>query len=371
MVLLVFLVICVFCVAWANGANDNFKGVATLYGSGTCSYKQALIIATVATFLGSCSSIFLAGELVKAFSGKGIVPIAGDPVLLLSVAAGSAATVFLATFTGFPISTTHSLIGGLCGAALVAFPQEIQWGVLGGKLMLPLLLSPLIAIFGAGILYVVFHQLRKWMRIEKDYCVCIGQRCESIRATNKQEALAAFQVQFPEIHVDSLDNCREQYRGSFIGISMEKILDSAHFLSACLVCFARGLNDTPKILGLLVALSAFNIDARWGLALVALVMAIGGVVNARRVAETLGKRITNMNRGQGFIANAVTGFLVTVASRFGLPVSTTHVSVGALFGIGTVSGGAHVPVILQVLLSWLFTLPIAAVIAALCYVVVA
>lgn len=371
MTVIAVLVICTFCVAWANGANDNFKGVATLYGSGTLSYRQALLLATVATFLGSCCSIFLAGELVKAFSGKGIVPVAGDPVLLLSVAAGSAATVFLATFTGFPISTTHSLIGGLCGAALVAFPQDIQWSVLGGKLMLPLLLSPVIAIFGAGLLYVLLHGLRKMMRIEKEYCLCIGQTCESVTAANKSEAIATFQVQYPELHIDSVDNCQEQYRGSFVGLSTEKILDSAHIFSACLVCFARGLNDTPKILGLLVALSAFQIDARWGLAAVAVIMAIGGVVNARRVAETLGKRITNMNRGQGLVANMVTGFLVTVASRFGMPVSTTHVSVGALFGIGVVGGGAHVPVILQVLLSWLLTLPIAAIIAALCYAMIA
>ncbi len=367
MTIIFFLVICTFLVAWANGANDNFKGVATLYGSNTVNYKQALTIATLATLLGSLCSIFIAAELVKAFSGKGIVPIAGDPVLLLAVAAGSAGTVFLATFTGFPISTTHSLIGGLCGAALVAFPAEIQWSILGSKLMLPLLISPFLAIIGAALFYLILRSCRRYLKIEKNYCICVGDCSSEVMALSRQEALAIYQAANPTITIADEVTCREHYPGSFVGIRVERLLDTAHFLSACLVCFARGLNDTPKILGLLVALSAFQIDPRWGLAGIAIVMAIGGVVNARRVAETLGKRITEMNRGQGFVANFVTGILVTCASRFGMPVSTTHVSVGALFGIGAAGGGAHKKVIAQVIVSWVLTLPIAGLIAGLCY----
>ena len=96
-------------------------------------------------------------------------------------------------------------------------------------------------------------------------------------------------------------------------------------------------------------------------------MAVGGVVNARRVAETMSRRITRMSPGQGFTANLVTAVLVVAASRLGLPVSTTHVAVGSLFGIGLVNGTARRRTILTILLAWVTTLPLGAALAALLY----
>jgi len=99
-------------------------------------------------------------------------------------------------------------------------------------------------------------------------------------------------------------------------------------------------------------------------------MAIGGLLNARRVALTMSERITTMNHGQGFTSNLVTSALVTLASQWGLPVSTTHVSCGSLFGLGTVNRSARWGVVRNILLSWLVTLPLAAVLAAVLYAVV-
>ncbi|HMC10656.1 MAG TPA: inorganic phosphate transporter, partial [Pirellulaceae bacterium] len=119
-------------VAYANGANDNFKGVATLYGSDVISYKGAIRLATVATFAGSLASIVLAAGLVKVFSGKGVVPddIAASSNFVTAVAAGAAGTVLLATALGFPISTTHGLTGAIVGAGTMAVGSEINLGVL-------------------------------------------------------------------------------------------------------------------------------------------------------------------------------------------------------------------------------------------------
>jgi inorganic phosphate transporter, PiT family len=144
-----------------------------------------------------------------------------------------------------------------------------------------------------------------------------------------------------------------------------KTLDAAHIVSAAAVSFARGLNDTPKIAGLLVTTQA--LDIQWGMVAIALGMAIGGLLNARRVAETMSKKITEINHGQGFSANLVTSFLVIIASKFGVPVSTTHVSVGSIFGIGIVSGKQDSKVIRNILLSWLITLPVAMACSALIY----
>ena len=115
-------------------------------------------------------------------------------------------------------------------------------------------------------------------------------------------------------------------------------------------------------------LAAEALDPDLGLGLVAVVMAVGGVVSSRRVAETMSKKITRMSPGQGLTANLVTSLLVAGASRLGLPVSTTHVSVGSLFGIGVVNGTARARMVLTILVAWVTTLPLGAVLAAGVYV---
>jgi len=100
---------------------------------------------------------------------------------------------------------------------------------------------------------------------------------------------------------------------------------------------------------------------------VGVAMAVGGLLNARKVAETMSRKITPMNSGQGFTANLVTGFLVVVASRFGVPVSTTHVSVGSLFGIGAVTREANTKMVKEISLSWVLTLPVAAILSGLIF----
>jgi PiT family inorganic phosphate transporter len=133
MTALILLCLLTVFVAYANGANDNFKGVATLFCANVTDYRTAITIATLATFAGCAASIFLAEALVQAFSGKGLVPdvIASSPVFLLAVAAGASATVMFATILGFPVSTTHALTGALVGAGFVAAGDKLDLGVLG------------------------------------------------------------------------------------------------------------------------------------------------------------------------------------------------------------------------------------------------
>ena len=247
MITLIVLFIATLFLAYSNGANDNFKGVATLFGSGTTSYRAAIIWATISTYAGSITSLFLAETLLKNFSGRGLVPneLAASPQFVLAVGLGAGLTVMLATVTGFPISTTHGLVGALVGAGLTAVGTSVNFAMLGTLFFLPLLASPLL-----------------------------------------------------------------------------------------------------------------------------IAMAIGGLMNARKVAITMSKRITPLNPGQGFTANLVTSALVILASRFGLPVSTTHVSVGSLFGIGLITREANRRVVSGILMSWLLTLPIAAILSAVIYAIV-
>jgi PiT family inorganic phosphate transporter len=359
----VLLVLIVCFLAFNNGANDNFKGVATLFGSGTTNYKKAITWATVTTFLGSITAIFFAETLVKNFSGKGLLPdeIIQSPRFMASIALGAALTVFIATKVGMPISTTHGLVGALTGAGLVAAGEQYDFSKLGSSFVMPLLLSPIIAIAGAVFIYYSFRTIRKWSGITRESCVYVGEVANF--APNSALCMTAeSQVQ---VKVSTEKICAEQYQGKFLGIDVQSGLDALHFLSSGVVSFARGLNDTPKIAGMLLVLSAFNIS--YGMIMIACMMAIGGIIYARKVGETMSTKITPMNHGQGFSANLVTGSLVTTASFYGLPVSTTHVSVGSIFGIGLVNRNANGKTILKILLSWLLTLPVAAICSALIF----
>jgi PiT family inorganic phosphate transporter len=366
MTILLLLAVCF--LAYSNGANDNFKGVASLFGSKTAAYGTAIGWATVSTFAGSVAAIFLAQALLKRFSGKGLVPdaLAGSEYFLLAVAVGAGATLILATLTGFPISTTHALTGAMVGSGWVAVGSQVNLGVLGKVFVLPLLLSPLLAVALGASLYVVFRWSRLRLGITKEWCICVGQE-ERIVPMPQPSSVLALQAVAPVLtaRVDEPSECEQRYAGRFLGVGSQEAMDAAHFLSAGVVSFARGLNDTPKMAALLLVLPALGV--RWSLVAVAIAIAIGGLLSARRVAETMSHRITGMNHGQGFSANLATGLLVTSATLFGLPVSTTHVSVGSLFGIGLTSRQANLRVVRNILLWWLVTLPCAAIIGALVY----
>jgi inorganic phosphate transporter, PiT family len=352
------LVLMALLLAFANGANDNFKGVATLYGSRTLSYRAALIWATASTLAGSLCAVLLAGGLVKRFGGKGLVSdaVVADPAFLLAAAMAAAATVLLATRLGFPVSTTHALLGGLVGAGMaLAGPGQVAYGALGASFVLPLLLSPLLALLFAATLYRFFRWARHACGVTEETCVCVGG-VEQI-ATFVPGNGALLLANGLKVSVDSVERCERRYRGTVAGISAQAVLDRAHVTTAGAVGFARGLNDTPKIVALLVGAQGLGVAT--GLPLTALLIAIGGLLGARRVAETMSFGITSMNHGQGFTANLVTATLVTLASTVGLPVSTTHVSCGALFGIGAANGEARWRTIGQILTAWLTTLPVA------------
>ncbi|MBS1259658.1 MAG: hypothetical protein MAG551_02733 [Candidatus Scalindua arabica] len=361
MVILVILFLATCFLAYSNGANDNFKGVATLFGSKTTNYKSAIWLATVTTFAGSVSSIFFAHALVKTFSGKGLVPDAVSiaPEFLTAVAIGSAITVIIATVTGFPISTTHSLTGALVGAGFIAVGTQVNFAVLGNSFFLPLLIAPVIAVAFGSILYIIFRNMRIRSGITKEWCLCVGDQKRLVPSMQSASALMVKCGSPIEATIDKSENCIEMYKGYFWGMNCQKLLDYFHFCSAGVVSFARGLNDTPKIVALLLLIKGLSIH--WGMTAVAVGMAVGGLLNARKVAETMSNKITKLNHGQGLTANLVTGFLVIFASRFGVPVSTTHVSVGSIFGIGLASKRINTGIMLEIILSWFITLPVAAV----------
>src|SRR5207249_7985648 len=217
--LVILLLLATMFLAYANGANDNFKGVASLFGSGTCGYRMAITWATITTFAGSIVSVFLAQTLLKKFSGKGIVPdhFVGSEYFLLAVAIGTGLTVIAATVTGFPISTTHALTGAIIGCGVVAVGSQVNLAALGKGFVLPLLLSPVLAMAIAGLLYLIFHGARIALGLKKEWCVCIGKEECIIAMPQPTSPLALRAVSLPtHLTVDELENCRERHRRNFL-----------------------------------------------------------------------------------------------------------------------------------------------------------
>jgi inorganic phosphate transporter, PiT family len=377
-------------VAYANGANDNFKGVATLHGSGVATYRQALGLTTLATFAGCWASVQLTGELLRAFSGKGLVPdaLAGTQPFLLAVALGAGGTVMLATRLAFPISTTHALTGALVGAGLAAAGDGVNVSALGKTFVLPLLLSPVVAFCLSVAAQLAFKRLSQRLAWQRDDCACVSATTEVAPAMGRDgDATLAHQTVWATAVGRGADcaprsavvndkpaltdrpglagaaaGLKGLQLGRVWGITAQQALSASHVGSAAMLCFARGLNDTPKIAALVVAAQATN--HRHAMLAVALAMAVGGLLGARKVARTMSKRIaTAMPDGPAFTANLVTGLLVITASRYGLPVSTTHVSVGAISGLGLREGSLDKRVLRNVVASWVVTLPVAALMA--------
>jgi len=309
------MLVAVGFVAFTNGANGNFKGVASLYGSGTTSRRTALAWGTAATFAGSIAALFLAGGLLQKFGGRGLVPdtLARSPDFLAAAAIGTALTSFLATRLGFPVSTTHALVGALVGAGLAGGGEEVRFAALGKQFLYPLMLSPLMAVLLGGLAYAML-------------------RMSGLAPDERSRRLDVF-----------------------------------HFASTGAASFARGLNDTPKMAALLAV--APGLEMHWAFLAVAIAIAVGAWLDADNVAETLGKKVTDMNPGQGFAASLVTAGLVATASFHSLPVSTTHVSVGALTGMGASTRQTRWRKVAEILLAWVCTVPCAAMLAAVAYVV--
>jgi inorganic phosphate transporter, PiT family len=352
---IIILILFALGLAMVNGGNDNLKGVATLLGSKVLSYRQGLTIASIATVAGSIASIFIAGGLLKAFSGKGLVPddMTQSLLFMTSVAGGAMITIAIATWTGLPVSTTHALVGGLIGAGLSLSPDALQLSVLGKVFFLPLLLSPVIALLLSFILTKLFSRSSEKPLEEKSACICVT-------STSNIDATGSAALSSSQIVMGTAANCPASTHTPLIKTSASTWANGLHIFSGAAVCFARGLNDTPKIAALLLLAKFTGASAS---SLVAFAMLLGGIFMAQRVMKTMSQGITSMNHQEGLTTNLVTSALVIGASNFGLPVSTTHVSCGAIFGLAAGKSQGQWRTITGIVLSWLGTLPLAIVFA--------
>lgn len=387
-------------MAWGIGANDVANAMATSVGSKALTIKQAIFVAAIFEFAGAV----LAGGEVTSTIRKGIVDaelLAGSPELLVygMLAALLAAAVWLliASKNGWPVSTTHSIVGAIVGFAAVGIGVDaVQWGQVG-TIVLSWVVSPVTAGF---IAYLIYRSVQKLILSQDDPLE------KAKRYVPVYMFLAAFTITLVTIlkglkHVGLDLSLRDSYLLAIaiaVGIALlgavvigrikpdPKVEKSQHFytvervfgvlmvLTACGMAFAHGSNDVANAIGPLAAVIGIattgTITAKSSLPIWVLMLGGGGIVvglatYGRHVIATVGKKITQLTPSRGFAAELAAATTIVIASGTGIPVSTTHTLVGAVLGVGMARGieAIDLRVVARILVSWVVTIPAGAILA--------
>jgi inorganic phosphate transporter, PiT family len=360
----------VLAVAFANGTNDVSKAIATLVGSGVTNYRTAIAWGTAWTVIGAGTAALIANAMVQTFSNGLVQPgIDIQPAVAVAVLIGTMAWVLFASRNGLPVSTTHALTGAIVGTGLVAFDGEgLIWTAIGKKIMLPLLLSPFLALTVSLIVHPAVRLLASSL---DGACLCVMPASRALVAIDAGGGTRTlFQsTGFGQPVMAVPSQCeRAGLQGLVVG------LDTIHWISSGLASFARGTNDAPKIVAMLLLGSAtvawpstsFQLAAFAG---VALAMGLGSYFGGLRVTEVLAEKVTKMDHAEGLSANLTTSSLVLFSGTLGLPVSTTHVSSSAIIGIGMLKGlnAVRWATVRDMVLAWVVTIPAAALLTCLAY----
>ncbi len=392
-------------MTWGIGANDVANALGTSVGSGAITVRTAIIIAAVFEFLGAA---FAGGHVTKTIR-KGIIDpgaIADRPEILIfgMLAALLAAAVWLtlASFKGWPVSTTHTIVGAIVGFAAVGIGIDaINWGKIG-QIAASWVISPALGGLVAFALMVSIQRLilnadqpfRSAVRWVPAYAFLVGfvmaliTLFKGLKHLNFDLGIGASLVlaaligavvallartAISRIRVD------EQMDRSFQFASVEKVFVPLMIFTACAMAFAHGSNDVANGIGPLAAVLALVRSGGdlaqssplpiWVLVLGGAGIVLGLATYGYRVMQTIGTKITQLTPSSGFCATMAAAATVVLASRTAMPVSTTHIAVGAVMGVGLARGFAALDlrVIGSIAMSWVVTLPAGGALAALFY----
>lgn len=392
-------------MTWGVGANDLANAMGTSVGAGAVTMKQAICIAMVFEFLGAV----LAGGHVTETIRKGIIdptPIIDRPEVLvygmLASLLASAIWLMVASAKGWPVSTTHSIVGAIVGFAVVAIgPEAVKWQSLG-TVVASWIVSPLIGGTIAFLLVISTRKLildtdqplRNAKRYAPAYIFLVGFTISLVTLFKGLEhlhlslspvqsfAAAAMVGLLTALIGWSLIRKIKDDPGAnrtFAFASVEKVFTPMMLFTACSMAFAHGSNDVANGIGPLAAVYSIVTSGGevlqksaiplWILLLGGFGIILGLITLGFQVMQTIGKRITELTPSRGFCAELAAAITVVIASRTGLPISTTHVLVGAVLGVGLARGiGAlDLRVVLNIVISWLVTLPAGAIMAMFFY----
>ncbi|NJL28781.1 MAG: inorganic phosphate transporter [Thermoanaerobaculia bacterium] len=387
-------------MTWGVGANDVANAMGTSVGSGAISVRKAMVIAAIFEFAGAV----LAGGHVTSTIRKGIIDAAFVPspemlVLgMLSALLAAGLWLMVASWAGWPVSTTHTIVGALVGFGAVGLGFEaVAWKKVGG-IAASWVVSPLLGAFIAYLMALSVHRLileapsplaaaRRWGPVYVFFMGVLLSLVILLKGLHQIDLeLSPWQILVVAVVIGLVvagvgkvliqkvraDPAAEK---TFHYASVEKVFAPLCIFTACAMAFAHGSNDVANGVGPMAAVLSIvhsgEISQNSPLPFWILVLGGGGIVLGLatlgyKVMRTIGERITELTPSRGFCAELSAAATVVLASYLGLPVSTTHIIVGAVLGVGLARGIAAIDmrVLLGIVISWLITLPIGAATAA-------
>ena len=402
--LLVFAIAACIYMACNIGANDVANAMGTSVGSGSLTFKQAILIAAVAEFAGA----YLVGGHVSDTIRKGMLDptiFAGDPIHLvygmIGALVASAVWLNLASYLGWPVSTTHSIVGAVVGFGVMAGGLDaVSWSKVG-KVVMSWVISPVMGglcsfILFRFITYQIFSRRNPLLYAKRLLPYLVFMVCVIL-------ANAMFYKGLKNLHLD-LSFVQAMVYAILVGVagfflskvivkkvpdvpkreihkqleSTEEIFKYLQILTAFYIAFAHGSNDVANAVGPLAAVVAIlkngtvqmKVDMpSWILAMGGACIVFGLLIWGRRVMETIGNKITEITPSRGFCATFGAATIVLVCSKMGLPVSTTHTLVGSVIGVGFARGlpTLNLGIIQEIVISWLATVPFTAVLSAILF----
>jgi len=393
-------------MAWGIGANDVANAMATSVGSKALTIKQAILVAAIFEFLGAV----LAGGEVTSTIRKGIVDsslLSGTPELLiygmLSALLAAGTWLLIASRNGWPVSTTHSIVGAIVGFAAVGIGIDaVQWGQVG-TIVASWVVSPLTAGF---IAFLIYGSVQKLILSQEDplarakryvpiyiffaaFTITLVTILKGLKHVGLEISLAnsylmaiAIAVSiaiFGAIAISRIQpDPKAEKKQHFY--TVERVFAVLMIVTACSMAFAHGSNDVANAIGPLAAVisvarsgivGAQSAIPIWVLAIGGAGIVIGLATFGRHVIATVGERITQLTPSRGFAAELAAATTIVIASGTGIPVSTTHTLVGAVLGVGLARGieAIDLRVVGQIFVSWVVTIPAGASLAIVFYYV--
>ena len=393
-------------MAWGIGANDVANAMATSVGSKALTIKQAIIVAAVFEFLGAV----LAGGEVTSTIRKGIVDanlLASTPELLiygmLAALLSAGTWLFIASKNGWPVSTTHSIVGAIVGFAAIGIGVDaVQWGEVG-TIVMSWIASPLTAGFIAFLIYLsvqrlILHREDPLARAKRYVPVYIFLAAFTITLVTVLKGLkhvgldislrdaymlaiafAASIAVIGAVAIQRIEPDRKAEKAHHFH-TVERVFAVLMIVTACGMAFAHGSNDVANAIGPLAAIisvaqtgviTAQSTVPVWILVLGGAGIVIGLATFGVHVISTVGKKITQLTPSRGFAAELAAATTIVIASGTGMPISTTHTLVGAVLGVGLARGidAIDLRVVVRIFVSWVVTIPAGAILAILFFLI--
>jgi len=387
-----------FFMAWGIGANDVANAMGTSVGARALTLFQAILVACIFEFAGA----YLAGGEVTSTIRKGIIDpniLSGSPDLLiygmLSSLLAAGLWLLIASYYGWPVSTTHSIVGAIVGFAAVGISiNAVEWNKVT-TIALSWVVSPLLA---GTISFLIFKSVQilildtddpfaKAKKYVPGYMFLVGFVIAMVTFLKGLKHVG-FDLSFQQSIIFStafgiviallgiaflrrVENVSKQ-RGDIVFDGVERVFAVLMVFTACAMAFAHGSNDVANAVGPLAAVAsivqsggeivAASVLPWWILLLGGAGIVAGLIMLGYRVIETVGKNITELTPSRGFAAELAAATTVVLASGTGLPISTTHTLVGAVLGVGLARGisAVNAGVVGRIFLSWIITLPVGA-----------